>query len=730
MKHIDFLLAGVENYCQFKEPREFFFEKGITIISGPNGIGKTNLMDSLGFTHYGVTSKGLKGSDVVNNRVGKNCHTWTKFQNRETKDIYRVDRYYSHKDHGNSVHVWREGVKEPLESKTLEANKLIEQLTLPPKLFFNRISFGQKIKTFFTALPQGEQRDIFRKLFALELYEIWHKMTDTTFKEEKNILEEILLGLRTDFSLLEREKELLEQIKEEKEIFYKTKEETLKSLLKEINEKLNYQNSLSSVIQNLNESNCDEKHSSVSAKISSIKSELEKINNVKEEKINDLKKKGQAETEQIISKLDNKFLTEEKEFTSKIEAIRKEYYDKIIVIDKERSELRNKSGVLTNSLETDSKSIKSLNSEIEEYKSNLKDSICPTCNQPIAGKNKEFIENKLKQKQQEEGDLKLRVDKNSKQVEEISNKIEKCDDDISKLDNERSNKVSEIEIKISSLKSKIEDSKSSEIAKIKSKFKEDLSNIELEFSEKQKSLKEEIQTLEKEELELSKIISKKNEYENEYSSISAKISEISKRYDNEYNKEFDNDKIKKVEANIFKLKSSIKSGETNKLKKERRLRVLQGVKDAFAPSGVPNYLIGTGIPFMNQRCAELLDSVSQGRYSIVFDAVSQTKAGEFRDKIGTNTFDTQNLTKDRKQISGGQERLIDVCVLIALNDLHSKVHQIDFNVLILDEVFDSLDDNNILSISNLLSLLAKEKSINIISHTHIDGIQADRYFYF
>jgi hypothetical protein len=45
-------------------------------------------------------------------------------------------------------------------------------------------------------------------------------------------------------------------------------------------------------------------------------------------------------------------------------------------------------------------------------------------------------------------------------------------------------------------------------------------------------------------------------------------------------------------------------------------------------------------------------------------------------------------------------------------------------------VFDSLDDNNILSISNLLSLLAKEKSINIISHTHIDGIQADRYFYF
>lgn len=730
MKKIDFLLTGVENYCQFQEPREFFFQNGITIISGPNGIGKTNLMDSLGFTNYGVTSKGLKGSDVINRRVGKNCHTWNKFKNRDTGEIYKIDRYYNHQEHGNSVYVWKEGLKEPLETKTLEANKLIEQLTLPSKLFFNRISFGQKVKTFFTTLGSSEQRDIFRKLFALELYEIWHKMSDTILKEERDALEEIILGLRTDFSLLEREKELLEQIKEEKELFYKTKEETLKSLLKEINEKLTYQNGLSSIIQNLNESDCDERYTEVSSKISSIRLELEKINKIKEEKISDLKKKGQTEAEQIISNLDNKYLTEEKVFVSERDNIRKGYTDKILIVDKKDMELKSERDILLSTLETNNKSIKTLTVEIEDYKNNLKDSICPTCNQTITGKNKESIENILKQKQEEVKNLKLKVEKSHKRVGEISNEIEKCDDKISKLDKERSSEVYEVELKIANLSSRIESSKSSEIVKIKSKIKEDLSSINIEFDEKQSNLREELKSLEEEEAELSKVVNKRAEYENEYSSLNAKISILSKRYNDEYEREFDENKIKQVEANISKLEASLKSGEINKSKKEKRLRILQGVKEAFSPSGVPNFLIDTGIPFMNKRCAELLESVSQGRYSIIFDTVSQTKAGEFRDKISTKTFDTKNLTNDRKQISGGQERLIDVCVLVALNDLHSKVHQVDFNVLILDEVFDSLDDNNILSISNLLSLLAKEKSVNIISHTHIDGIQADNYFYF
>ena len=47
------------------------------------------------------------------------------------------------------------------------------------------------------------------------------------------------------------------------------------------------------------------------------------------------------------------------------------------------------------------------------------------------------------------------------------------------------------------------------------------------------------------------------------------------------------------------------------------------------------------------------------------------------------------------------------------------------NILLLDEIFDSLDDQNIGYVSGLLRTLIKDKSINIISHRHIDSIEAD-----
>ena len=47
------------------------------------------------------------------------------------------------------------------------------------------------------------------------------------------------------------------------------------------------------------------------------------------------------------------------------------------------------------------------------------------------------------------------------------------------------------------------------------------------------------------------------------------------------------------------------------------------------------------------------------------------------------------------------------------------------NILLLDEILDCLDDDNIGYVSKLLRTLVKDKSITIISHRHIDSIEAD-----
>ena len=80
MKKVTFLKAGARNFCVYQELIEFEFKNNkICMITGPNGTGKTTLIDILPFSLYGTTSKGLRSDDVVNNKVNKNCYAFSEF---------------------------------------------------------------------------------------------------------------------------------------------------------------------------------------------------------------------------------------------------------------------------------------------------------------------------------------------------------------------------------------------------------------------------------------------------------------------------------------------------------------------------------------------------------------------------------------------------------------------------------------------------------------------------
>jgi ABC-type transport system involved in cytochrome bd biosynthesis fused ATPase/permease subunit len=50
---------------------------------------------------------------------------------------------------------------------------------------------------------------------------------------------------------------------------------------------------------------------------------------------------------------------------------------------------------------------------------------------------------------------------------------------------------------------------------------------------------------------------------------------------------------------------------------------------------------------------------------------------------------------------------------------------VKFNILLFDEIFDSLDEENINNVGKILSRLKSEKTIFIMTHKHPDQLDAD-----
>ena len=158
---------------------------------------------------------------------------------------------------------------------------------------------------------------------------------------------------------------------------------------------------------------------------------------------------------------------------------------------------------------------------------------------------------------------------------------------------------------------------------------------------------------------------------------------------------------------------------------ESQIEVYTFWKGAYSPSGIPSMLIDEAIPFMNKQVVDYLDKMTNGRYIVSFDTLASTKAGEFRDKISVHVLDTHTGANSRVQLSGGQTRIIDIATILTLGDLQSNMQSVKFNILLFDEIFDALDDENIGYVSKVLSKMKFGKSIYVISHTHVDQLEAD-----
>jgi DNA repair exonuclease SbcCD ATPase subunit len=730
MKKINFIKTGMENFCCYIEPMEYEFKNNkVVLITGPNGVGKSSIVDSVQFTFFGETGKGAKSSDVVNNVTGKNCHTYVEFTSQTSDnviDIYRVDRYVKHSKLGDTVLLFKNDMSKPYKKGHKEVLPEIEKILIPQKLFTNTLLFGQKVKDFFTDLPDSERKEIFRKVLQLDDYVLYYDETSNRIKQSSKELEELEknITLNTKFLLDTNSRIII--TKEDIKNFELRKKEEINSLTNKIsvlNDELFELNQKQNQYEKIN----DLELNRINDELSSVQNEINSLKLEEDNLIQSLTNTKNLKGSEFNSKSKELLSIEELNKTKEISDINISFQNYKSDIQKSFNDLKNNRENCVSKILSNNREIDKNNKEITKLESSLdrSDATCPTCGKELTDDTvKKHLTNTLNN---------LITSKNNL-IEEISNLENltlKIDEDITDINNLINKAKTTVDEKIKN----IEKEYNMNCNKIKQKLTEATEKLYSMFNEKKKQIENdhEKNKLEKtnnlnrllsEKTSLINLLNEKRLFLEKIEKVKSEISLNEMLIKNKEKEEYNLSILENYLSEKERLELERKNLDEDKSKIEDLSEILNFWKNGFSSSGIPSLLIDESIPFLNTTVSNYLDLVG-GRYKASFDTISTTKSGEYRDKINVNVLDTQTKANNRKQLSGGQTRIIDIAILLSLCDLQNNIQDMKTNILLLDEIFDSLDDQNIGYVSSLLRTLVKDKSINIISHRHIDSIEAD-----
>ena len=443
----------IKNFKSF-EYTKIPFDKGLHIVVGPNGSGKSNIVDALLFV-FGATSLKRLRVDKLTNLINHHTKANTalvravlKNEDQEIEVSREIDK------EGKSIFSLN-GKKQALH----EIMSYLNELGLDTD-GFNTVQQGDVTKII--NLNSEERRTIIDDVSGISLFDARKKEAEVNLKKVKERLDKVNIALN-------ERKPYVEQLREEKDNAIKYKE--LETLENRYNYNL-YKKQIDLYTQEINDYGND----------------LEE----KEEKLNLL----------TIEKQDGNLKT--KELDEKLEQINQEliaHSEKVqTTIGKQLSEINASKEIITNSLNSSKNNLNYLISENNKASQELSSFVKEIDEIKIIVSN---IKDKISDKQKTKDALKIDLDKNKREFEEIKAMQEELYDKLS-LENKSLNEKQDLFFE---KKSRL-NAFSLQKENLEKQNKEIVSRVQ-SFTEKSKSLTEEISSLEKEYSQVLKTLDEK-----------------------------------------------------------------------------------------------------------------------------------------------------------------------------------------------------------------------------
>lgn len=726
---IKFSTLQIEGFRSIVDPQEFNLDQpGLNMIKGTNGKGKTTLFEALVWGLYGANLKGTVSAKVQSwKEVRGDNYQGTKVVTTFTVDkvAYVIERNKSYHVVGDELIVKKAGERIPELDKKDTQKYIDDLLTMDFATFMNSFMFGQRM----TRLVEAESKDkrkLFEELFNMEWVQ---KMRD------KAVLD------KTD---VERVYLLKEQEVNNKKLSMSFHEDAVEEANARLTDRSAEESNTAAIIGvDIAESKSDLKtlgqgKDDLEKQIDLIEWPLRKAQDFSDEIV---RREGiLSKEESDLSQLNSLLIG----LKSKREAVQEQlddyddsnYNDYLSNLAKAESGMKD---IVTTFFPDDSGGLLSdvEQAEIqEEYElaltayNTIKDkvamlqgkadsepeTVCPTCARPFDDaaaieEQQEKVKADLLTAARELGDSKVKLDA-ARADANLLKEYQKLEQNLAILGN---NAPDDPEV----FKKKLQDSidEQTKVIDDTSAMAEESQEVIDGYNKKLDDLDAKQQAFTKQQEDEKNAIDKRDELQTDLDRIVSRIQQT-------------NDTIEKLEKDLLvtklpelrkavldkqdKLKAAQEEMEkitAEMSKAEGELEIINfWVKDVFAANGLKAYIFKAMLDQLNQYTAKYGAKLGCSmRFSLDLTKVSAP--------FSTICTLGDKVNKDYKEFSGGEKQRLDIVLMFAMHDLLSS--NTDINVLIMDEVFEGLDEQGESDVFELIREKAEGRSVFVISHSQV-----------
>ena len=176
-------------------------------------------------------------------------------------------------------------------------------------------------------------------------------------------------------------------------------------------------------------------------------------------------------------------------------------------------------------------------------------------------------------------------------------------------------------------------------------------------------------------------------------------------------------RLVEIDTEQDQLKARLGETDAEKQKILSKISYYRFLEKAFSRDGIESYLLDQILPFLNERANLYSSELSDGRISVHFATLKETKSGSIKDEFHVKVRASEGAFS-YGGCSGSEERWADLSVSLAKRDLCDiSVPSGCPPILMLDEIFDTIDEVASTRVIGFLKRLSsKVGTIWVISH--------------